>query len=112
MTKAELIKRMYEGINEDRVELGENRIKKKDVEECVDAMIKIITATLRNGEEVKLYPLGSFKVKTRKSRKVRNFRTGKEMIIPNRKVPVFVPSKRLKDLVEKTYPEATEKIGM
>ena len=100
MTKAELIKRMYEHINEEREELGESRIKKGDVEGCVDAMIKVITTALRNGEEVKLYPLGSFKVKTRKPKRVRNFHTGKEMTIPARKVPVFVPSKRLKDVVE------------
>ena len=43
---------------------------------------------------------GTFVVKTRKGKVGRNPRTGEEVPVPDRKVIVFKPSKKLLELVE------------
>jgi DNA-binding protein HU-beta len=43
---------------------------------------------------------GTFSVSARKERKGRNPQTGKEMVIPSKKVPKFVAGKLFKDSVE------------
>lgn len=64
---------------------------------AVDAMIAHIEAALKKGEEVRIPPLGTFKVAKRKAREGRNPSTGKTIQIPAAVVPKFQPSKALKD---------------
>jgi DNA-binding protein HU-beta len=66
---------------------------------AVDAMITYIEKMLKKGEEVRIPPLGTFKVTKRKAREGRNPSTGATIKIPAAKVPKFQPSKTLKDLL-------------
>lgn len=66
---------------------------------AVDAIITHIEKSLKKGEEVRIPPLGTFKVTKRKAREGRNPSTGATIKIPAAKVPKFQPSKTLKDLL-------------
>jgi DNA-binding protein HU-beta len=72
-------------------------ITKDKAGQAVDAMIGYIEKTLKQGEEVRIPPLGTFKVAKRKAREGRNPSTGQTIKIPAAKVPKFQPSKTLKD---------------
>lgn len=74
-------------------------ITKDKAGEAVDAMISYIETQLKDAGEVRLPPLGTFKVATRKAREGRNPSTGATIKIPAAKVPKFQPSKTLKDLL-------------
>ena len=66
---------------------------------AVDAMVTFIEKSLKKGGEVRIPPLGTFKVTKRKAREGRNPSTGETIKIPAAKVPKFQPSKTLKDLL-------------
>jgi DNA-binding protein HU-beta len=72
---------------------------KEKAGEAVDAMIGYIEGALKKGDEVRIPPLGTFKVAKRKAREGRNPSTGKTIQIPAAKVPKFQPSKTLKDML-------------
>jgi DNA-binding protein HU-beta len=59
-----------------------------------------IMDTLTEGGSVSLVGFGNFGVKTRAARKVRNPRTGNEMMVEAVKVPFFKAGKNLKDTVD------------
>ncbi|MEO8401461.1 MAG: HU family DNA-binding protein [Gammaproteobacteria bacterium] len=59
-----------------------------------------IINTLTKGESVSLVGFGKFGVKKRSARKVRNPRTGKEMLLAETFVPFFKAGKNLKELVD------------
>ena len=67
------------------------------VKKLDDAVIK----ALAEGDKVELRGFGSFKVKSRKSRKARNPRTGSSVEVPAKLVPYFKASNELKALVNK-----------
>ena len=73
---------------------------KKEAQAAVDHTIKAITEALSNNDSVKLIGFGTFKVANRKARKGRNPQTGKEIDIPARNVPKFVPGKALKEAIK------------
>lgn len=73
---------------------------KKDAQEAVDCMVQTITDALAANDSVTLVGFGTFKTAERKERKGRNPQTGKEINIPARNVPKFVPGKALKDAVK------------
>jgi len=70
------------------------------VYEIVSEIFHIIEETLQNGEKVQISGFGTFLVKTRKGKVGRNPRTGEEVPVPDRRVIVFKPSKKLLELVE------------
>ena len=74
---------------------------KKGTEEFVNALVDVVTATLKRGEKVQLVGFGSFEVRKRAARKGRNPQTGEEIKISASKSPVFKPGKAFKDLVNK-----------
>jgi len=76
---------------------AEAEITKEKAGAVVDAVIKHIEATMKNGAEVRLPGFGTFKVGKRAARKARNPQTGKEMMLKASVVPKFQPSKTLKD---------------
>lgn len=61
-------------------------------EKIVDVFCEVIMTELENGGEVKLKNFGIFKPEIRKGKIGRNVRTGEEVVIPDRCVPVFRPS--------------------
>jgi len=73
---------------------------KKEAQAAVDHTIKAITEALSNNDSVTLIGFGTFKVVNRKARKGRNPQTGKEIDIPARNVPKFVPGKALKEAIK------------
>ena len=65
------------------------------------AAISSMTLALSKGETVRLIGFGSFAVRRRKARVGRNPKTGAEIKITARKVPVFRASKAIKSSVAK-----------
>ena len=74
---------------------------KADTAEVLDALLETISTALGRGEKIEMLGFGIFKVEKRKARVARNPKTGTEIRIPPRVVPVFKPSDRLKALVQK-----------
>jgi len=88
MTKAEFVKTLKE-------EVGLSTL--AQAEAAYDGLFGIIKATLKKGDDVSVMGFGSFKVVHRKTRKGRNPRTGKDMMLPASKAVKFTPSKALKE---------------
>ena len=74
---------------------------KKDTERVLNAAIDAITAELQKGGKVQLSGFGAFDVKDREKRIGRNPHTKEAIEIPATKVPVFKPSKALRDIIAK-----------
>ena len=74
---------------------------KKDSERVLNAAFDAMTAALVKGEKVQLSGFGTFEIKEREARVGRNPHTKEAIEIPATKVPVFKPSKVLKDCVAK-----------
>lgn len=76
-------------------------VTKKDAELLINAALDTITAALINGDKVQLSGFGIFEAKDREARVGRNPHTREAIQIPATRVPVFKPSKALKDIVAK-----------
>jgi DNA-binding protein HU-beta len=74
-------------------------LKKKDVENVMQALTKTIYKTLKKEKKIKLDGLGVFQLKDRKARVGRNPRTGEAVNIPAKKVVKFRVIKSLKEAV-------------
>lgn len=81
---------------------------KVDTEAALEGFITTIIEALQRGERVDFRGFGSFYLKVRKPKKARNLGTGVEICLPERIVPVFKPSKLLKDSIsqEITYSQS------
>jgi DNA-binding protein HU-beta len=66
---------------------------------AVDAMVSVITKTLKKGETVTLVGFGTFVVRKRAAREARNPRTGETVKVAASMNPAFKPGKALKDAV-------------
>lgn len=89
MNKTELIDAVAE----------ETLLTKKQAQAAVDAVIGQITKSLTKGDSVSLVGFGKFEVRHRDGRTARNPQTGKDVLVPPRKVPAFKPGATLKDSV-------------
>ena len=76
-------------------------VSKKASEASLNAIVEIISTTLKKGDKVQLVGFGTFETRKRAARKGRNPQTGAEMKIPASKSPVFKAGKALKDTVNK-----------
>lgn len=95
VNKAELIQRLAERTG----------ISKKQAEDCVEALVEIITDTLAKGGEVTIAGFGAFLAKTRASRMGVNPQSPDQKIqIPAVTVPKFKAGKGLKDALKKSSP--------
>jgi nucleoid DNA-binding protein len=65
----------------------------------IDGFLATVTYALKNGQRVNLRGFGNFKVVERKARTARNPRTRELIQIPQRKAPVFKPSKEFKNYI-------------
>jgi nucleoid DNA-binding protein len=92
MTKAELVEKVAE----------KTGLTKNDVAVTVDTFLDSIKSTMENGNNIEIRGFGAFKIKERKARKARNPRTGEEVPVPSRRVPVFKPSNEFKNMVMKS----------
>ncbi len=72
---------------------------KADADRSIGALIDIITATLKKGDNVALVGFGTFEVRKRAARTGRNPATGAELKIKASKVPAFKAGATLKAAV-------------
>lgn len=87
MTKAELIAKVA----------TETGMTKTATEKAINATVNALVEALAKGERIAIPGLGIFTVKERAERKGRNPKTGKEIVIPAKKVVKFSMAKALKD---------------
>jgi nucleoid DNA-binding protein len=91
MNKADIVR-----VTAERIDLNQ-----KDTKAVVEAILREITNGLSRGERLEIRGFGAFVVKHRAKRVGRNISTGETVSVPERKVPVFIPGKVLKRLVDK-----------
>jgi nucleoid DNA-binding protein len=89
MTKEELIKKVSDSAG----------INKKTAKKVIDILTTEITATLSNGDSIRLQDFGTFQVADRAARVWKNPRTGEVVNLTGGKAPVFHPSHKLKEKV-------------
>lgn len=95
MTKGDLIDILAEGTGLTKVETGA----------VVDGLFATMRYALKKGDTIDIRGFGRFKVVDRKERIARNPKTGEEIFVPTRKVPVFRCSKDLRDSVNEPFEE-------
>ena len=100
MTKADIIHIIAEGTGLTQVETAA----------VVDGFLASLSYALKNGESVEFRGFGTFKAVERKARRGRNPKTGKEILIPKRKVPVFKCSKDFKKYINEPTKEEGIKV--
>lgn len=66
---------------------------------ALDAMIRFITKSLKDGNDIKISDFGTFLVTKRNQRLGRNPRTGDTINVPAKNISKFRPSKKLKDAI-------------
>jgi DNA-binding protein HU-beta len=74
-------------------------LKKKEIDNVLQALRSTIYKTLRKEFKIKLDGLGVFQLKDRKARMARNPRTGEMVSVPAKKVVKFRVLKDLKEAV-------------
>ncbi len=89
MTKSELLASLA----------NDTGLKKKDVDNVMQALRNTIYKTLKKEHKIKLDGLGVFQLKDRKARVARNPRTGEMVNVPAKKVVKFRVLKDLKEAV-------------
>ena len=85
MIKAEFASKLTEKVD----------ITKAKAAEVTDAMLAVITESLKKGEDVNFLGFGKFEVVTVKARQSRNPRTGEKITVPEHKKVRFKVSKKL-----------------
>jgi DNA-binding protein HU-beta len=91
MTKADIVDVIAAGTGLTKVE----------TEATIDAFLKTMSEALIRGDRVEFRKFGSFDIKQRAPKKARNPGTGQVVELPSRMVPVFKPSKLLREKVNK-----------
>ncbi len=89
MNKTELIERIAQ----------EAGVPEGDAQRHFGAFERVVTETLKGGEEVRITGFGKFSVKERKAREGRNPQTGEKMQIKAQKVPAFSAGNALKGAI-------------
>ncbi|NLB63956.1 MAG: integration host factor subunit beta [Fibrobacter sp.] len=67
-----------------------------DIKSTVEELLKQIGKSLDLNSNIEIRGFGTFSLRVRKSRPARNLRTGEEVILPERLVPVFKYSATLR----------------
>ena len=67
--------------------------------QLVDSLLEILKKTFEDGEDVLISGFGKFCVKKKRERRGRNPHTGEDLMLPPRKVIVFICSGVLRDKV-------------
>ena len=90
LTKAQLAELLFE-------QIGLNKRESKDM---VDAFFNLVSASLVNGQDVKITGFGNFQIRTKAPRPGRNPRTGEAIPIEARRVVTFHASHKLKEQIQ------------
>ena len=80
-----------------------------DVKTIIDAALTILTEQLAAGNPVTLQSFGTFEVREKAATTRRNPRTGESVSVPAKHVPAFKAAKALKEAVDNTTSEDTER---
>ena len=75
-------------------------LSKKDTEKTIDAVFTVLGDVMSSGDKLQLSGFGTFETKERAARTGHNPRTGEEIPIAAATIPVFKPSKTLRDKVD------------
>src|SRR5437867_10613666 len=102
MTKADLVEKVTAQIARTAGPL----ISKKDCARVVDSFLDAVKAALSEQHNIEIRGFGTFKIRQRKTRMARNPRTGDEVEVAARPVPVFKPSKELRAMVAEDHDRA------
>jgi integration host factor subunit beta len=89
MTKADLVEEICK----------RSRLSKNENSRILDEILNSVAQALSEGHHIEIRGFGTFKVRARRSRRARNPRTGAEVAVPAKLVPVFKPSNQLKAMV-------------
>lgn len=89
MTKADLVEEIS----------SQTGISRSHTGAVVDHLLEVIGIALTEGKHLEIRGFGTFKVRERRARRARNPRSGMEVRVPAKLVPVFKPSRELKALV-------------
>ena len=95
MTKAELVEQVS----------GQTGVSKHHAAIIVDGLLDAVCRALSEGKHLEIRGFGTFKVRERRSRRARNPRSGTEVLVPAKLVPVFKPSRELKAVVLESVPQ-------
>lgn len=76
-------------------------LKKKDMEAFLNAYIETVIERLGKGDKIQTIGFGTFETRKRAAREGRNPQTGELIHIAEATIPVFKPSKILKEAVKK-----------
>ncbi len=79
---------------------------KVETEAVVNGFISTIRDALKEGKGIEIRGFGTFKVREKRPRVARNPRTGEKVNVPNKFVPIFKPSKELKNLVDNQHKQS------
>ena len=90
LTKAKLITQVH---------ASNPKLTRTQARESVETFLKIMKASLEDGDDVLLSGFGRFNVKAKSARKGRNPQTGETLMLKARKVVTFHPSGILRDKV-------------
>ena len=90
LTKAHLADLLFE-------QIGLNKRESKDM---IDAFFDLISASLVDGQDVKISGFGNFQIRTKAPRPGRNPRTGEAIPIEARRVVTFHASHKLKEQIQ------------
>ena len=86
MTKADLVEEIS----------AQTGVSKNHTALIVDCLLESFCKTLSEGKHLEIRGFGTFKVRERRARRARNPRSGTEVMVPAKLVPVFKPSKELR----------------
>lgn len=91
MTKADLIEQVHEAIGPG--------VSRSDCAAVVNAFLNAVKGAVVEHRNIEIRGFGTFKVHRRRARMARNPRTGEPVQVPERMVPVFKPSRLLREKV-------------
>lgn len=95
MNKADIVDRIAEGTG----------LTKLETEAVVNGFMTVVAEALTEGDTVELRGFGTFRAQHREARNLRNPSTDEPMTLPERFVPVFKASRRLRKDVDEALSE-------
>jgi nucleoid DNA-binding protein len=98
MTKADLVEEIA----------AQTGISRNQTAVIVDQLLDAMSRALSEGRHLEIRGFGTFKVRERRARRARNPRSGSEVMVPAKLVPVFKPSRELKAVVLGEVAEVSE----
>ena len=85
-----------------------SRVSHSVANRVIKSLVKIISRSLENGDQVTLSGLGTFRTKARKAKPARNLQTGETVHLPAGKKISFKPSLSFKKLLKNPSVQETE----